>query len=293
MKQFVVINHVRIHNANAISSPYTIGFPAMTAWLGAVHVLQRCLWQRGFAEVALTKTAIACHQCNVQTYRGKNDYVNSIIGTGNPLTKDGERASFIEEGRCHLNISLLIETKGITGDNKEACLAVMQEQIHKMKMAGGDILSVGNIRIEAVDDDDEQQVRRLLGRLMPGYVLIERRDLMTTAMLAGHDAIDALLEYLKVTYEPEAMAEQLPKKWQAPQRKAPGWIVPIAVGFRGISALGKVKHQRDEHTKHRFAESIVTLGEFIMPYRIQCIEDILWQYNVNEEQGLYVCKNQQ
>ena len=35
MKKVLLIPHVKILNANALSSPYTIGFPAMTAWLGA------------------------------------------------------------------------------------------------------------------------------------------------------------------------------------------------------------------------------------------------------------------
>lgn len=292
MKKFLVINHIKIQNANAISSPYTIGFPAMTAWLGAVHALQRFVQQSGFTEVALTKTAISCHQCDMQTYRGKNDYVSSIIGTGNPLTEKGERPSFIEEGRCHLDVSLLIETEGVSGDNKEELLMIIQERIHRMKMAGGDVLSVGKIGIEAIDEDDDRGVQKLRCRLMPGYVLIERRDLITAAMNDGHDALSALLEHVKVIYEPEQTDKQL-KQWQPPRRKEAGWIVPIAVGFRAISPLGKVLHQRDVHTEHRFAESVVTLGEFMMPYRLKAIEDALWQYSVDEKQGLYVCKNQQ
>ena len=39
MKTYIVLPDVQIHNANAMSSTYTIGFPAMTAWLGAVHAL--------------------------------------------------------------------------------------------------------------------------------------------------------------------------------------------------------------------------------------------------------------
>ncbi len=35
--------HIKIQNANALSSPYTIGFPAMTAWLGFMHALERKL----------------------------------------------------------------------------------------------------------------------------------------------------------------------------------------------------------------------------------------------------------
>lgn len=39
MRRFILISHLKIHNANAMSSPFTIGFPAMTAWLGVIHAL--------------------------------------------------------------------------------------------------------------------------------------------------------------------------------------------------------------------------------------------------------------
>ena len=42
-KSILLVPRLHIHNANALSSPFTIGFPAMTAWLGAVHALQRKL----------------------------------------------------------------------------------------------------------------------------------------------------------------------------------------------------------------------------------------------------------
>jgi len=35
IKRVLIIPHILVHNANALSSPFTIGFPAMTAWLGA------------------------------------------------------------------------------------------------------------------------------------------------------------------------------------------------------------------------------------------------------------------
>ncbi|MEX3012129.1 type I-F CRISPR-associated protein Csy2 [Acinetobacter baumannii] len=67
---FLLIPHLKLHNANAMSSPYTIGFPAMTAWLGAVHALQRKL-QTKDCDVALTKVAVSCHEFNLQTYKGQ------------------------------------------------------------------------------------------------------------------------------------------------------------------------------------------------------------------------------
>ena len=126
---------------------------------------------------------------------------------------------------------------------------------------------------------------------MPSHVLIERRELMSAAMAEGKDALEALFEYVKVRHHSN-VDDDGSVIWSA-QKKEPGWIVPIAVGFQGISAIGKAANQRDEKTEHRFAESVVTLGEFKMPYRFQTIDDMMWSYSVDLEQDLYVCKNQQ
>lgn len=290
MKSYLLMRHIKIHNANAMSSPYTIGFPAMTAWLGAVHALQRAIRQQGFTEVSLTKTAVSCHKFNLQTYRDKGDYVHSIIGTANPLKKNKktnqyERPPFIEEARCHLEVSLLMEVDGVNGDNAAVFTAAIHEQLYRMKMAGGDILSFQDVKLLFVDNDGDKQVRNVMRKLMPGYVIIERRDLMTASMAEGNDALVALLDHIKVTH-------RLDKDGWDNKKKEPGWIVPIAVGFRGISEIGKAQYQRDENTAHRFAESVVTLGEFKMPYHFQNIDDMMWSYCVDLEQSLYVCKNQ-
>lgn len=295
MRSYLLISHINIHNANAMSSPYTIGFPALTAWLGAVHALQRNIQQRGMSEIFLPKLAVSCHKFNLQAYRGKGDYVNSIIGTANPLKKKNnqyERPPFIEEARCHVEVSLIIEVSGVDGDNAADLKATVHDLLYKMKMAGGDIISFKSIDLLFVDGEDEMQVKNLRRKLMPGYVLIERRDLMTASMAVGKDALSALLDHIKVTYR-SSDDDNEKVIWSVPHKKERGWIVPIAVGFQGISEICKAKNQRDENTAHRFAESVITLGEFKMPYRFQNIEDMMWSYSVDLEQDLYVCKNQQ
>ena len=79
MKNILLIPQIRIHNANALSSPYTIGFPAMTAWLGATHALERKLKSSEFDEVRFKSMAVVCHKIELQTHRGEGDYVHSII----------------------------------------------------------------------------------------------------------------------------------------------------------------------------------------------------------------------
>ncbi len=289
MRRFLLLPHIKIHNANAMSSPYTIGFPAMTAWLGAVHALQRHLHQQGLIDVQLTSVAVSCHQFDLQTYKGIGDFVHSIVGTANPLDKDGSRPAFIEEARCHLEVSLLIELEGLNNNDEDQFYSLINSQLQRMKFAGGDVLSVKSVETLAVDEDNDQDIKKALAKLMLGHVLIERRDLMIEAMQQeGKDALDALLDHLKVMHR--ANQDDDGNVTWAITRKMPGWLVPIATGFQGISDLGIAKNQRDTETPHRFAESVVTLGEFIMPYRIKNLDDMLWQYRVEPEQNLYLCQ---
>jgi CRISPR-associated protein Csy2 len=288
-RRFLVIPRLQIHNANAMSSPYTIGFPAMTAWLGGVHALQRHLHQQGLPDIELASVAVSCHRFDLQTYKGQGDFVHSIVGTANPLDKDGSRPAFVEEARCHLEVSLLVELQGFDTDGQDRFEVLVNRQLRRMKWAGGDVLAVADVKIYTADEDDEQNVKQLLNRLMPGYVLTERRELMVQAMREeGQDALDALLGYLKVMHRSK-QNENGKVAWSS-RRKAPGWLVPIAVGFQGISELGQAANQRDNQTPHRFAESVVTLGEFKMPYRISNLNDVLWQYHVDTEQNLYLCR---
>ena len=39
----LVLPHLRVQNANAVSSPMTWGFPAITAFIGLMHALARRL----------------------------------------------------------------------------------------------------------------------------------------------------------------------------------------------------------------------------------------------------------
>ena len=291
MRNFLLIPHLKIQNANAMSSPYTIGFPAMTAWLGAIHAFQRKLQVQGYTNIVLDKVAVSCHHFDLQTYKGRGDFVHSIVGTANPLDKDGSRPAFIEEARCHLEVSLLIECQNLDPDEEKQLLADIQNLILSMKFASGDVLAVKNCSLQYFDEDGDQnqQLKPLLNKLMLGHVLIERRDLVIESMNEGKDALDAVLDYLKVTHS-SIQNEDGKVTWSS-KRKTTGWLVPIVVGFQGISELGQAKNQRDANTPHRFAESVITLGEFIMPYRIESMDQLLWQYHVDLENNLYLCQN--
>ncbi|KPH63435.1 type I-F CRISPR-associated protein Csy2 [Pseudoalteromonas neustonica] len=296
IKRLLLLPHIKVHNANALSSPFTIGFPAMTAWLGAVHALQRKLSAQGYTSFKFNSVAVISHQCDLQTHKGVDDFVHSIIGTGNPLDKTGARSAFIEEARCHLDVSLVLEYTGIEKDDEQA----LQEKIthllnSNMKMAGGDILSFKEPLFFKVEVGNPKDLNNLTRKLMPGYAIIERRDLMVEAMAAGQDAMDALLDNLVIHHHCEKVVDETNEEkviW-ASKRKNKGWIVPIATGFHGLTELGEAKNQRDPNTPHRFAESIVTLGEFKMPHSIKSIDEILWRYQTDQTNNLYLCAQTQ
>lgn len=291
VKKLLIIPHINIHNANALSSPFTIGFPAMTAWLGGVHALQRKLNDKGLP-VVFTATGVVCHDLNLQTYKGDNDYVHSIVGTGNPLDKTGQRPAFIEEARCHLDVSLVVQFDNISIDEREKMISAVTHLLHaKMKMAGGDIKSFKTPFCINSQEGDSADLRKVQRALTPGYAIFERRDLMLDAMTNDADALDGLIDYLAIHHRCE-VDDEGNVTWRSYRKtlnnKPAGWIVPIATGFHGISPLGEAKNQRDPNTPHRFAESVVTLGEFKMPHRMRCVEDILWRYH--SEGDLYLCQ---
>ncbi len=288
-RSILLIKRLKIHNANAMSSPYSIGFPAMTAWLGAAHALQRKLRATDqyddLEELIFLKTAVVCHDFRLHTYKGANQYEQVLVGTGNPLDKSGKRPSFIEEARCDLTVSIVLEYD--TEDDADLVDAVIQ-YLPTMKMASGDILPFRAEQIKLRQIHGETEFQALIGDLMPGFCLIERRDIMQQAMQQGQDALDALLDALKVTHHCEE-DDTGKVSWQSGKQQK-GWLIPISTGYQGISELAHADLQRDPDTPHRFAESITTLAEFIMPYRLETLDQMLWHYHIDQQNKLYLCQ---
>lgn len=307
MKSYLLIRHMKVHNANAMSSTLTIGVPAVTAWMGAVHALERKIRQQEiWNRIRFPGAGISFHHCSLQVFKSSIDSVYLIRGTANPSEPKNEGKaqnnkissdmrelkplSFIEEPRIHLDISLLLKVEGLDGDNDEEFLDCVRQLLPSMKMAGGDILEIGKFRLCYADRDHPQEERKVLSALMPGFVLIERDDLIRQMTESGADSLQALLDYLKITRTARKDENGNIDGWDY-SRKGNGWLVPVSVGFKGISELGNVKNQRDPSILHQFVENAVTLGEFRMPYRFDHVDDILWHYEYDSKNSLYLCSN--
>ena len=278
--KYLLVSHLKIINANAASTPYTIGFPAMTAWLGMVHALERHLREKDDLKgVRLPSVAVSCHACDLQVFRDKNNRNDSIIGMAVPLRKKNKSheftpAPFIELPRCHLEVSLLIKVDGLDDRLMPYFEKAVSLEIPRLKAAGGDIICNESLfrhcRVYDVGEDDAVTEQRIKKFLMPGHMIIDRSDLLSTG---ESDYLDRLLD---------VMQNITPSN---------GWVVPIAIGFHDLSGEITVNNQRSYDYEHHFVEPLVTMGEFIIPYRLNSLEDMMWSYDYDESEGLYVCRN--
>ncbi|CRI66737.1 conserved hypothetical protein [Thiocapsa sp. KS1] len=321
-RALLVLPHIRVQNANAISSPMTWGFPAITAFTGLMTALERRLGRD--AGIALYGIGVVCHRFDAQVTT--SGYTRTFHLTRNPVLVDGSSAAIVEEGRAHLDVTLVFDVQlagAYRGDAERLALAErVADELAGMRLAGGSVMPtlVGPTHwstrpvLELVPDDDSQleerrkQFRGLMRRWLPGFALVSRDDLLQTrlAELRADDpkasALDAWLDLSRwnaraVERPAKQDSDQMPTvEWVTDPR--PGWIVPIPVGFAALSDLhppGTIRGARDASTPFRFVETVWSMGQWISPHRIKCLEDLVWVTDHDpehpSEHTLYRCRN--
>jgi CRISPR-associated protein Csy2 len=302
----LMLPRLQVQNANAISGPLSWGFPAPTAFTGFAHALERRFraeLQEGFAGIG-----IVCHRFEPQVYRpaGKRTQVFSL--TRNPLDRE-KTAAIVEEGRAHLEVSLLIGINDYKTDNEGACFAEdVMDAVQGMRLAGGSILPQRRGKRYAAQwlpwaSDLEGQTegfQKLRRRLLPGFALVQREDRLSERLsqlrehTPGASALDALMDLCRLNIEPDIPDPDNPEAMHWGLRKTAGWLVPVPVGYGALSLLygaGEVANARDENTPFRFVESLYSLGEWIGPHRLSTLEQLLWHASADTESGIYRCIN--
>lgn len=298
MSQYILIKKLNVQNANAIAG-LTYGFPAITNFLGFAHALSRKL--PASLNVNLGGVVVISHknQVHARQPKGWGDYVFAL--TRNPLTHQGKTAPINEEGRMNMQISLLVELKGmVAGDTlTETDLKThLKRLIPTLRLAGGQIL--GFEACELLNTEEQQTYA--LRRLMPGFVLMDRHEYLAAhfeQLKAEHDDVclfDAWCDFATLTYcatpseqqltEDTVEAEQAIVKanWEYVPKPNAGYLVPIATGFCAISPLydaGEVANVRDNTVPVTFAETAYSVGEWQSVHRLQHIETALWRYTDN------------
>ncbi|WP_167386792.1 type I-F CRISPR-associated protein Csy2 [Aeromonas cavernicola] len=306
MKSTLLLHHLKVENANAISG-LTYGFPAISHFLGFTHALSRRL-ARDYG-LTLGGCAVIAHQVDVHSHPvgGRGEQVFAL--TRNPLTHEGNTAPFNEEGRMHLDISLLIEChfnaddlpsgSGQDGDSLDLRIATLHQwfarTIPTLRVAGGTLLAIGKVQWR--EAYDEAALFRLRMSLLPGFALVCRHDLLSKhhqqRLVAEPDGelLDSLLDFVTLRHRAQR-DEKEEVSWQRVAKPESGYLVPLAVGYQEISPIhdpGSVPSSRDQETPFRFVESIYTLGQWVSPHRIDDLDALLWRYRYQEP--YYLCEN--
>lgn len=315
MQAFLRLKNIHIENANAIAG-ITYGFPAVTHFLGFSHALSRKFQEK--YGLSLDKCAIIVHQYHLHAYK-KNAISDSVFClTRNPLTKEQKPSPFNEEGKMHLTLTLLIECVftqedlGVFGketiDENET---VLQDFVRNFcfthSLAGGLITEIEDINLIEFPVSFEKKVefRKRMRELLPGYLLTDRTDLLQKNLARMKkenprtNVMDAWLDFMSIKYkahENDKDTSERDTEWQRLEKTFEGWLVPLNIGYRGISPIypaGKVKKTRDSTTPFRFVESVYTIGQWRSLYRVESedLKNIFWRYHVDPESGWYLCKN--
>ncbi len=277
MSVFVLAKKVSIRDANAMSAPYIVGFPPMTAWLGGVHAIERNLSKFG---VKLPSVAVVVHDFQIRGHKDLRDRRWRFVSSRNPLKQSGDSSSLVEEPKCDLCVSLLIEAKGLDAINQDDVIAFIQNRLAVMRLAGGEVVGFDSVSAVFLDESSDEDERKLIRNLMPGYALISRKDLLD----CENDPLDKMIDLISVRrYKTD-------DGWKM-ERGRTGWLVPIVVGYRDISGAVAVPGARSKDAEHHFVEPLTTMGEFVMPHRLANISDLLWKYQyVNNKD--YLCVNE-
>ncbi|CBV40989.1 type I-F CRISPR-associated protein Csy2 [Halomonas elongata] len=307
VKNLLVLPRLRVQNANAISSPMTWGFPAMSAFVGMMHALERKLVEADI-QVSLDRVGVVCHDTEAQATEG--GYTRAFHLTRNPVDKAGNTAAIVEEGRIHLDITLIFAIAGkvVEGERQDIAHQI-SEMVAGMRVAGGSVMPNRSVAANyqksawvALDDEPserEKQFKKLKRRWLPGFSLVLRDDRLAehTRTLQAQDenatALDAWLDLSRLNHECHVDPESEEVRWQV-RRPYRGWLVPMPVGYGAISKQfepGSVENARDTQIPFRFVESIYSIGEWISPHRLTCPEDMLWYVDNDLDAGLYRLNN--
>ena len=305
------LHRLQVQDANAVSGPFSYGFPAPTAFTGFAHALQRRL-----GDVLLGGVGIVCHRANPQIYRPPGKTSSGFLrirrfpyvaGWKRPMEKDKKGkpkpTAIIEEGRVHFTVSLLIEVMDeLFEDEREELARRIQSELGSMRLAGGTIHPRPyRVTVEEWGETEEEQrdaFRQWRYRFLPGFTLVDRSDLLAQRLAElrvedpNANALDAFLDLLALHVEPETDPETGEVAWQV-RRREPGWLVPLPLGYAALTPLyepEQVAHTRDPNEPFCFTETLYGIGQWLGPHRIHRLDDMLWHY-APPDNGLYLTHN--
>ena len=245
---YLCIEDVEITNANAMNG-VVVGIPAITAFMGAVHALQRKLtsWNVEFDGVA-----IGIKEYEMREVSNKQNHYLNISLPSETTEKFGRKtdARIFPQAYIDLKIHFIIKVNVDKIENKNKFLNDVKHKFHNMRVAGGNI---GAYKVRWVTNE----------HLPYGFYL--------------KDCTSEL-----ITYDGDNILEKMMNAMEDKKDYA-----VIANGFRALNEPGHVKNQRDPAKPHVFAEQTYSIFKHVYFRDIDNIDAFLFQYCYNK--GSYLC----
>jgi len=273
LKNILLLKNIEVIDATAYSSPFSIGFPSITSFLGFSHALQIKL-NKKYKNIKFISTGIISHKFEINEY--KDIYTDKINCELYPIKKDTTKASIVQNPKCSMTISLIIEYKGVDKKDEEEVLRDIKNAMYYMRISGGDIFNFDYPKFKIILDD--KTLKKVKNEVMPGYAIID-----STFLIDDYNDFDGIIDYIKMTKQFD-----ISKDKYTTIKKDNGWLIPLSIGYNPVSDFCEVQNQRSYEYKHRFVENLITLGEFIMPYKIDDLDEIMWQHCFENDR--YICK---
>lgn len=306
-RQYLILPHLKVNGANAMSCLYAIGFPSVTAFLGFGHALTRQI-----PELHVKGMGVIVHQTDFQAvphatrpWALKAKKFPFVKARKPQFPNEASADSFQVRGYVHLDVSLILECSILERETQKALRTAIRDHIQRMRLAGGTIVNLGIPEFHLCSESDTylraQTIgRKIVQRLMPGYALLSRADTMKELAEEGRgDALDRILYAISGEAVPQTVAskeldeEKTKRVTYRYERHFSGWLVPLAVGFHDLSGNLHVKYQRSDAYEHHFVEPLVGLCEFRMPHHLGNLDNLMWRYAYDATNKNYLCINQQ
>lgn len=242
MNRYLWIPHIEAENVNAVQSPFVWGFPGPLTWLGFADWLQREL------RVQLGAVGIMAHRFEPQTYGG---FVKRFCQPRLPLKKSGDVGSIVEEGRAHLEASILIEW--IEG---EFDANVVEQTIRRARLAGGPVRGLNAVQL--INSDTEIESGSWL-------------QVVQTPVSSMDDWIEKTQP--RWAYDNEWT-------WERPE------YVPLHVGYASLEAPRQRQESRNPAVPLYRVEALHGLGVWLKTADKQAV---LFKRQANLETGVFLC----
>lgn len=310
---YLLFRGMQIENANALSGNLLYGTPALTGIKGTFHAMSRKLLSDDTTAsigAGLRGVLIACHEYRMYHSRGESfrEYhftqQKPSPSTSGDLTKMavGTLPSIIQQAQCFVSMSFVVEVvaeKKLTTEDKEVLTKKAFQQIQHQRLAGGSVRPFSNkSRVKFIEVAD---LNSLPYELPLCNVLVDASDVMQSLLDKDPSltATDVLIDISSVHHTPSKDIDGN-NRWTAERTTSKyGWIVPLMVGYHGISPLykaGKLENSRSNKVGSQYVESVYSLGRWANPHKLQLegkLNTAFWYYNYEPEKSLYLISSTQ